>query len=202
MGGGTPIVGAGSASFGHRRRDTIDRVRSSFIATSSSWAGRASIVPSLIIRLMTSSPSSVRTIVSVQALSLPMPPVEMSACSAAKSGQRLHPSRVHAWHSLRSISWYEPSFIQIWKTPLMFIFTMSCFWRPYLASNSSAKIASSNVFEHSRPMLKTNGFDTLPALRSHIVGGDDVWQPIPTSARRDRPSSFAWGSASGLAQYV
>ena len=33
--------GAGSASFGQRRRDTIDSVRSSFIATSSSWAGRA-----------------------------------------------------------------------------------------------------------------------------------------------------------------
>src|SRR5688572_8810802 len=131
-----------------------------------------------------------------------MPPVEMSACSAAKSGQRLQPSRVQAWHSLRSISWYEPSFIQIWKTPLMFIFTMSCLLRPYLASNSSVKIASSNVFEQSRPMLNRNGLETLPALRSHIVGGDDVWQPMPTSARRDRPSSFACGNASGFAQYV
>ena len=180
--------GAGSASFGQRRRETIDNVRSSFIATSSSCAGRASIVPSSIIRLMTSSPSSVRTIVSVQALSLPMPPVEMSACSAAKSGQCLQPSRVQAWHSLRSTSWYEPSFIQIWKTPLMFILTISDFCSPYLASNSSVKIASSNVFEHSSPMLNTNGLDTLPALRSHIVGGDDVWQPIPTSASRLSPS--------------
>src|SRR3954454_5811673 len=113
-----------------------------------------------------------------------MPPVEMSACSAAKSGQLLHPSRVHAWHSLRLTSWYEPSFIQIWNTPLMFIFTMSCFFRPYLASKSSSKMASSNVFEHNRPMLNRNGLDTLPALRSHIVGGDDVWHPMPTRASR------------------
>ncbi len=61
----------------------------------------------------------------------------------------------------------------------MFIFTMSGFFRPYLASNSSAKMASSNVLEHSRPMLNRNGLDTLPALRSHIVGGDDVWHPMP-----------------------
>ena len=126
----------------------------------------------------------------------------MSACSAAKSGQRLHPSRVHWWHSLRSISWYEPSFIQIWNTPLMFIFAISDFARPYLASNSSGKIASSNVFEQSRPMLKRNGLDTLPALRSHMIGGELVWQPMPTSARRVSPSALASRRASGLAQYV
>ena len=55
----------------------------------------------------------------------------------------------------------------------MFILTISDLARPYFASNSSAKMASSNVFEHSRPMLNTNGLETLPALRSHIVGGDD-----------------------------
>ena len=54
---------------------------------------------------MISRPRSVRTMVSVQSLYLPMPPVEMSACSAAKSGQCLQPSRVQAWHSLRWISW-------------------------------------------------------------------------------------------------
>ena len=43
-----------------------------------------------------SRPRSVRTMVSVQSENAPMPPVEMSACSAAKSGQRLHPSRVQA----------------------------------------------------------------------------------------------------------
>jgi hypothetical protein len=64
----------------------------------------------------------------------------------------------------------------------MFIFTMSCFFRPYLASNSSGKIASSKVFEQSRPMLNRNGLLTLPALRSHMTGGDEVWQPMPTSA--------------------
>ena len=63
------------------------------------------IEPSAIIRWMISRPRSVRTMVRVQSLSLPMPPVEMSACSAAKSGQWLQPSRVQAWHSLRLISW-------------------------------------------------------------------------------------------------
>ena len=96
FGGGTPTSGAGSASAGQRRRDTIDNVRSSFIATSSSCAGLATIVPSAIIRLTTSSPSSVRTMVNVQSLSLPMPPRATSACSAAKSGHRLQPSRVQA----------------------------------------------------------------------------------------------------------
>ena len=38
---------------------------------------------------MSSRPMSVRTIVSVQSLNAPMPPVEMSACSAAKSGHML-----------------------------------------------------------------------------------------------------------------
>src|SRR4029079_15525690 len=84
----------------------------------------------------------------------------------------------------------------------MFIFTISDFFKPYLASNSSGKMASSKVFEHSSPMLNWNGLDTLPALRSHMIGGDDVWQPMPTSANLVRPSSFAVGSASGLAQYV
>ena len=174
---------------GQRRRLTIDRVRSSFIATSSSSAGLASMTPALISRTITSRPRSVRTTHNVQSLSLPMPPVEMSACSAEKSGHSLQPSRVHAWHSLRSTSWYEPSRIQIWKTPLMFIFTMSSLWRPYLARNSSSKMASSNVFEQSRPMLNTNGLPTLPALRCHITGGTELWQLMPTRAKRSSPRS-------------
>src|SRR4051812_7028228 len=126
----------------------------------------------------------------------------MSACSAEKSGHVLQPSRVHWWHSLRSISWYEPSFIQIWKTPLMFIFSMSAFGRPYLARNSSSKIESSNVLEQSSPMLNRNGLPTLPALRAHIVGGDDTWQPMPTRASRDKPASCACFNASVFAEYV
>ena len=54
---------------------------------------------------MISRPRSVRTMVSVQSLKAPMPPVEMSACSAAKSGHILQPSRVQAWHSLSGTSW-------------------------------------------------------------------------------------------------
>ncbi|NCV96604.1 MAG: 4Fe-4S dicluster domain-containing protein [Acidimicrobiia bacterium] len=172
-GRGTPTTGERSANSGQRRRLTMLSVRSSFIAVASVSAGRAMTVPSAIMRFITSSPSSVRTTQSVQALSSPMPPVEMSACSAEKSGHILQPSRVHLWHSFRSISWYEPSFIQIWKTPLMFIFTMSSLRKPYLARKSSSKIASSNVFEHSRPMLKRNGLPVLPTLRFHITGSTD-----------------------------
>ena len=40
-------------------------------------------------------------------------------------------------------------------------------------------------------MLNRNGLDTLPALRSHMTGGDDVWQPMPTRASRSYPFSFA-----------
>ena len=66
----------------------------------------------------------------------------------------------------------------------MFIFTMSSRRRPYLARNSSSKMESSKVFEHSSPMLNWMGLPILPILRCHITGGDDVWQPMPTSARR------------------
>ena len=63
------------------------------------------IEPSSSILTMISRPRSVRTMVSVQSLNSPIPPVEMSACSAAKSGQVLQPSRVHAWHSFSGTSW-------------------------------------------------------------------------------------------------
>ncbi len=75
------------------------------MASGSLSPGRLMMTPSASIPLMISRPRSVRTIVKVQSLSLPMPPVEMSACSAAKSGQVLQPSRVQAWHSLRFTSW-------------------------------------------------------------------------------------------------
>ena len=78
---------------------------SSAIASGSSSPGRTWITPSASMRSMSSRPASVRTIVSVQSLNLPMPPVEMSACSAAKSGHILQPSRVHWWHSFSGTSW-------------------------------------------------------------------------------------------------
>ena len=73
----------------------------------------------------------------------------------------------------------------------MFIFTMSARARPYLASNSSGKMASSKVFEHSRPMLNTKRRPTLPTLRAHITGGDELWQLMPTRAMRSAPPSMA-----------
>ena len=73
----------------------------------------------------------------------------------------------------------------------MFIFSMSCFFRPYLASKSSSKMASSNVLEHSRPMLRANLRATLPALRALMTGGTDDWQLIPTRAIFSAPPSMA-----------
>ena len=46
----------------------------------------------------------------------------------------------------------------------MFIFLISALTRPYLASKSSSKMASSNVLEHSRPMLRAKRRATLPGL--------------------------------------
>ena len=160
------------------------------------------MTPAEIIRPRISRPRSVRTSTSVQSLSSPMPPVDMSACSAAKSGHILQPSRVHWWHSFRSISWYEPSFIQIWKTPLMFIFTISSLWRPYFARKSSSKMASSNVLEQSSPMLNRNGLPALPTLRDHMMGSAELWQLMPTSASFEYPSSSACFTASVFAEYV
>ena len=84
----------------------------------------------------------------------------------------------------------------------MFIFTMSSLARPYLVSNSSSKMESSKVFEHSRPMLNTIGLPTLPTLRFHITGGTDDWQLMPTRASFEKPRSSASSRASVLAEYV
>src|SRR3989440_12249012 len=84
----------------------------------------------------------------------------------------------------------------------MFIFTMSSFLRPYLASKSSLKMASSNVLEQRRPMLRAKRFDGLPALRSSITGGTDDWQLMPTRASLDAPDSMASLYAMVFAEYV
>src|SRR5215218_9786704 len=84
----------------------------------------------------------------------------------------------------------------------MFIFTMSCFFRPYLASKSSSKMASSNVLEHSSPMLRAKRRAGLPALRADITGGDDVWHPMPTRASFSDPPAMASAYAMVLAEYV
>ena len=70
----------------------------------SSVTGRISSAPAARIAETISAPRSVRTMVSVQSLSTPMPPAEMSACSAAKSGHCRQPSRVQACASLSGIS--------------------------------------------------------------------------------------------------
>src|SRR5436305_14273579 len=83
----------------------------------------------------------------------------------------------------------------------MFIFLMSARFNPYLASSSSSKIASSKVFEQSRPIDKLRRRATLPALRCFITGGIDDWHDMPTSAMRS--SSFSRSLyASVFAEYV
>jgi len=117
----------------------------------------------------------------------------MSACSAAKSGHEVHPSRVQACASLRGISWNPPSRVQTWKTPLMFILVMSARAMPYFASKSSGKMASSKVLEQSRPMVRDRRRAIFPALRACITGGPEAWQPMPTRAMRSAPPSMACG---------
>ena len=84
----------------------------------------------------------------------------------------------------------------------MFIFLISARFKPYLASSSSSKIASSKVFEHSNPMFSAIRRPTLPAFRWFITGGTELWQLIPTSARRSAPLSIASSYAIVLAEYV
>jgi hypothetical protein len=74
-------------------------------------------------------------------------------------------------------------------------------FRPYLASNSSSKIASSNVLEQSRPMLNTIGLETLPILRLHITGGD---RGLAAHADQRQLVALLLGlvEASVLAEYV
>ena len=185
--------GMGTAVSGQRLRLTRASRWSRATAAGSSSPGRVSTAPSAIIPPSSSRPLSVRTMVSVQSWNDPIPPVEMSACSAAKSGHEVHPSRVQAWASLRGISWNPPSRVQTWKTPLMFILAMSARAIPYLASNSSGKMASSNVFEHSSPMVSDRRRAILPALRACMIGGAEAWQPMPTRAIRSAPPSMASG---------
>ena len=86
-----------------------------------------------------------------------------------------------------------PSFIHTWKTPLMFILTMSARASPYFASKSSGKMASSKVFEHSRPMERVKRRAIFPALRAGMTGGARAWQPMPTRAMRSAPPAMASG---------
>src|SRR5262249_27508759 len=125
------------------------------------------------------------------AVNPPIPPGGVAAGSAAESGHRLQPSRVQAGHPLGRTSGEPPSRIQIWSTPLMFLFTRSCRSTPYFASSSSSNMASSKVFEHSRPMLRANRRAGLPALRTVITGGTDDWQLIPTRPSFSAPPATA-----------
>ena len=54
-------------------------------------------------------------------------------------------------------------------------------------------MASSKVFEHSRPIDSARRRATLPALRADITDGTDAWQLIPTRAMRSAPASMARG---------
>ena len=95
----------GTAVAGQRFRLTRLNRLSRVTAPGSSSMGRVSMTPRRLHGVESSSPRSVRRSVSVQSPKAPMPPVEMSACSAAKSGQLVQPSRVQACASFSGISW-------------------------------------------------------------------------------------------------
>ncbi len=61
-------------------------------------------------------------------------------------------------------------------------------------------MASSKVFEHSRPIERENRRAIFPALRAAITGGAEAWHPMPTSAMRSAPWAIASGYAIGLAE--
>ena len=56
-----------------------------------------------------------------------------------------------------------------------------------------------NDFEHSRPNVHAIFLRHLLTRRASIAPVAEAWQPIPTSATLDRPSSAACRSASGFA---
>ena len=95
----------GTAVAGQRFRLTRLSLLRRVTAPGSSSIGRVSITPAASMSLNSSSPFSVRRRVSVQSPKAPMPPVEMSACSAAKSGQLVQPSLVQACASFSGTSW-------------------------------------------------------------------------------------------------
>ena len=85
-------------------RETVESLPIRARAPGSSSPGRTSRAPAATISSIISWPRSLRITVRVQSLNSPMPPVEMSACSAAKSGHDLHPSRVQACPSFNGTS--------------------------------------------------------------------------------------------------
>jgi hypothetical protein len=56
-----------------------------------------------------------------------------------------------------------------------------------------------NDFEHRRPNVQAIFLRHLLTRRASIAPVTEDWQPMPTSATRDRPSSAAFSSASGFA---
>src|SRR3546814_14377894 len=90
--------------------------------------------------------------------------------------------------------------VQTCALPIFFV--MRCLGMPYFVSNSSSKMASSKVFEHSRPSTNLIGLEIFPILRCHITAGTEVTQPMPTRARLARSRSITPSRASGCDHYV
>ena len=139
--------------------------------------------------------------VSVHPSPWPSPPNEMSACSAAKSGQDMHPGRVHCRASFSGMFTTSPSVVYTMTLPLTLIRAIrshpipSSSW--ILCCMSPSYV---NDFEHSRPNVQAIRLRHLLTRRASIVPVTLAWQDIPTSATCDRPISAAFTRASGLAE--
>ncbi len=96
---GVEPAAATSPGAGQRARDLAASLNISSTAFGSSAPGRCSMTPSAVARSQMSWPRSVRTIERVHPSDCPRPPKEMSACSAAKSGQCRQPGLVYCWAS-------------------------------------------------------------------------------------------------------
>src|SRR5205823_3715059 len=101
----------GSSCTGQRLRECDASLSISAMAAGSSDPGRDSTTPAATASLQTRSPSSVRMIVSVHPSLWPSPPKEMSACSAAKSGQCRHPGLVNRCACFSEYWISSPSFV-------------------------------------------------------------------------------------------
>ena len=189
---------------GHRSRDFAASLNISSTAFGSSAPGRCSITPSAVARSQMSCPRSVRTIESVHPSDCPRPPKEMSACSAAKSGQCRQPGPGEPLRLLQGVDDLVPGVRVEEQLPL--------------------DVHAGEVVEVEAELLlgdlhhqavvgeglgaeQSEGPRDLPPPLVHPpdlqrARSRSTDSPCPTSATFERPISAAFRSAIGFAEYV
>ena len=181
--GGGSSRGASIANSGQRFRLRAESLCINAIAPGSSSPGRTSITPSRCIAAISSRPTSVRTIVSVQSLNAPIPPVEMSACSAAKSGHILQPSRPRVAFLQRHLvvrAVLHPDLEHALDVHLLHVGLLQAVLR-------FEQLLEDGVVEGLRAQqadVEAEAPRDLAGLALLHRRGDDDWHDMPTSAMR------------------